>query len=177
MEVITTAEGVAETGETENGETEAGEKETPQTADENEVEQEEEDVQEEDAQEEDAQEEEAQEEDESDNDKEIEPTDEQIDLQSTIPGKVTSSPDKVHQSTNSGVLLNSQGKKTKRRCRCIQKKQRRVLKEITYIPLQPVVQQQGKHKGFTCNCSHLKKVTRSTRSSTMTTRRPRESWG
>lgn len=49
--------------------------------------------------------------------------------------------------------------KHKRRCRCIQKKHGKMLKEITYIPMEPIVQNDGAQKrAFACNCTHLKRV-------------------
>lgn len=49
----------------------------------------------------------------------------------------------------------------KKRCRCIEKKRRKVVKEVKYIPLAPAIQLQGSdgHKrNFTCKCSHLRRV-------------------
>lgn len=59
-----------------------------------------------------------------------------------------------------GVLLPEDGGKPKKRCRCIEKKRRKVVKEIKYIPLSPSIQlDSGGHKrNFTCKCSHLRKV-------------------
>lgn len=57
-----------------------------------------------------------------------------------------------------GVLTNTDGSSAKKRCRCIEKKRRKVVKEIKYIPLAPVVQMGGNPRNFTCKCSHLRKV-------------------
>lgn len=58
-----------------------------------------------------------------------------------------------------GVLQNADGSSARKRCRCIEKKHRKVVKEIKYIPLMPVVHLAGNHrKNFTCKCSHLRKI-------------------
>lgn len=57
-----------------------------------------------------------------------------------------------------GVLQDSNGTKIKKRCRCIEKKQRKVVKEIKYIPLSPAIHFDGEKRNFTCKCSHLRKV-------------------
>lgn len=57
-----------------------------------------------------------------------------------------------------GVLRNPDGTSARKRCRCIEKKQRKVLKEIRYIPLAPVIQLDGQKRNFTCKCSHLRKI-------------------
>lgn len=60
-----------------------------------------------------------------------------------------------------GVLLPDDGAKPKKRCRCIEKKRRKVVKVVKYIPLSPGIQLEtiGGHKrNFTCKCSHLRKI-------------------
>lgn len=57
-----------------------------------------------------------------------------------------------------GVLQAPNGKSAKKRCRCIEKKQRKVVKEIKFIPLAPAIQFPGEKRNFTCNCSHLRRV-------------------
>lgn len=61
-----------------------------------------------------------------------------------------------------GVVLDEEQVVVKKRCRCIQKKQRKVVKEIKYIPLNPSIQlaQLGRNRNFTCKCSHLRKLAR-----------------
>lgn len=58
-----------------------------------------------------------------------------------------------------GILNDSQENSVKKRCRCIEKKQRKVTKVIKYIPLAPsTIQLPGEKRNFTCKCSHLRKV-------------------
>lgn len=57
-----------------------------------------------------------------------------------------------------GVLQNPDGTSAKKRCRCIEKKRRKVLKEIKYIPLAPSIHLDGVQRNFTCKCSHLRKL-------------------
>lgn len=61
-----------------------------------------------------------------------------------------------------GVVLDEEKVSVKKRCRCIEKKRRKVLKEVKYIPLKPEVQLSvgGRKRNFTCKCSHLRKVIR-----------------
>lgn len=66
------------------------------------------------------------------------------------------------QTVNLGVLQKANGKSAKKRCRCIEKKQRKVVKEIKFIPLAPAIQFPGKRGNFTCNCSHLRKIVKNT---------------
>lgn len=56
-----------------------------------------------------------------------------------------------------GILRNSDGTSAKKRCRCIEKKRNKVVKEIKYIPLAPVINLNGSPRNFTCNCSNLRK--------------------
>lgn len=61
-----------------------------------------------------------------------------------------------------GILRDSNGTKTKKRCRCIEKKHRNGVKEIKYIPLAPTIHLNGETRNFTCKCSHLRKVVSTT---------------
>lgn len=57
-----------------------------------------------------------------------------------------------------GVLHDSQGQIVRKRCRCIEKKRNKVIKEVKYIPLAPAIQFEGNKRNFTCKCSHLRKT-------------------
>ena len=59
-----------------------------------------------------------------------------------------------------GVLQDADGKVMRRRCRCIEKKRRKVVKDIKYVPLVPVVNLAGEKRNFTCKCSHLRRIAR-----------------
>lgn len=65
-----------------------------------------------------------------------------------------------------GVLNDSEGRSAKKRCRCIEKKRRKVVKVIKYIPLAPSIQFGGNKGNFTCKCSHLRKVLKKDQTST-----------
>lgn len=72
----------------------------------------------------------------------------------------------VFHSVPLGVLQTVDGESAKKRCRCIEKKRRKVVKVIKYIPLSPLIQFGGNKRNFTCKCSHLRKVVKRTRTST-----------
>lgn len=58
-----------------------------------------------------------------------------------------------------GVLQNTDGSSARRRCRCVEKKRRKVLMEIRYIPLNDSILLPGEEgKKFFCKCSHLRKL-------------------
>lgn len=58
-----------------------------------------------------------------------------------------------------GVLQNSDGSSARKRCRCIEKKRRKVLMEIRYIPLSESIRLPGQEgKKFVCKCSHLRRL-------------------
>lgn len=85
---------------------------------------------------------------------ESEITDEQVDLASTDAETESSA---VKPTNNTHPRKSSAKRKP---CRCIEKRRRKVLKEITYIPMNPVVKPIGDHKAFTCNCERMRIVNR-----------------
>lgn len=69
-------------------------------------------------------------------------------------------------------------RRIKKRCRCIEKNRRHMIKEIKYIPLEPIdVQKSGHLKRFSCNCAHMRKIPKSTTDPWRTYAPPRNSWG
>lgn len=67
-------------------------------------------------------------------------------------------PRTLWRSVPFGVLHDSKGTSAKKRCRCIEKKRKKVVKVIKYIPLSPSIRLPGNNRNFTCKCSHLRKV-------------------
>lgn len=67
----------------------------------------------------------------------------------------------------------------KKRCRCIEKKHRQVLKQITYVPLEPILLGEGQHKRFNCNCQQMRRmeIRRARPTYIVQEGPPRQSWG
>lgn len=73
----------------------------------------------------------------------------------------------VPRNDDFGIIHDSEGKSTKKRCRCIEKKRGKVVLEVKYIPLSPAIQLGGSKRNFTCKCSYLRKVIKNETSTTM----------